>query len=113
MSYPGLLETAEDEPAWKRMAARVVNGILQGRTNNYGTVTLTANAATTTITFAQGVLSQNSTFLIFPTTANAAADIGSAASVYESARSVASKTLTLTHPNNANADKTFRYALIG
>ena len=113
MSYPGIPETAPTDQVWKRLVCLVVNNIMQGRTNNYGTVTLAANAATTTITFAAGRLSSNTTFILFPTTANAAADLGSATSIYESARDVAANTLTLTHPNNANADKTFRYALIG
>jgi hypothetical protein len=113
MSVPGIGKYFANPLDWCRKLTDVVNGILQGRTNNYGTVTLTANAATTTITFAQGRLSQNTTFLIFAKTANAAADMGSATSVYESSRSVVNNTLTLTHPNNANADKTFGYALIG
>ena len=112
MSYPGIPETAPTDQVWKRLVCLVVNNIMQGRTNNYGTVTLAANAATTVITFAAGRLSSNTTFLLFPTTANAAVDIG-AGTLYESARAVASNTLTLTHANNASVDRTFRYALIG
>ena len=112
MSYPGLPYIATNPIEWARSVARVVNGILQGRTNNYGTVTLTANSATTTITFASGRLSSNSTVLFWPTTANAAADFG-AGTMYESARDVLANTLTLTHTNDADADKTFRYSIIG
>lgn len=112
MSYPGAPLVMPDALQWCRRLAEKINDIMQGRTNNYGTVTLTASSATTVITFAKGRLSTNSTVYFWPTTANAAADFG-AGTMYESARAVASNTLTLTHANNANADKTFRYAIIG
>ncbi len=73
-------------------------------------ITLTANAATTVLTFADGCLSATSILSLFPTTANAAAAI---ATTYESARNVLLNTLTLTHANNAQVDKTFRYSLNG
>jgi len=76
--------------------------------NNTGTLTLTANSATTTVP--NSMVTATSKILITPTSANAAADQGSATGVWVSARS-AGTSFTLTHPNNANADKTFDYEI--
>lgn len=72
----------------------------------YGTCTLAAGAATTTVNDAN-VLAGSMIFLM-PTSANAAADV--TAGVYISAK-VAGTSFTITHPNNANADKTFNYII--
>lgn len=74
-----------------------------------GTVTLGAGAATTTVN--NTAVTTNSLIFLQPTSANAAADVGSATSVYISAK-VASTSFTITHPNNANADKTFNYWIV-
>ena len=74
-----------------------------------GTVTLTANSATTTVN--NTIVTANSLIFLFPATANAAADLGSATSVYISAKTAATS-FVITHPNNANADKTFNYLII-
>ena len=73
-----------------------------------GTTTLNAGAATTTVSDT-GVTAA-SRIGLFPITANAAADLGSATSVWVSAK-VAGTSFTITHPNNANADKTFEYVI--
>ncbi len=82
-----------------------------GGANNYsvGTLTLTANSATTVITSVP-FIAANSTVLLTPTSSTAAADVGSATSVYVSAISAATS-FTITHPNNANVDKTFNYMI--
>ena len=88
--------------------AAVINELTQGRSNATGTVTLTAGAATTTVTnsnFASG-----SSVYLTPTTANAAAEIGNG-TMYVSARAAGS--FTLTHANNANADRIYLYAIQG
>lgn len=72
------------------------------------TCTLTANAATTTVSDTR--VTASSQIYLFPTSATAAADVGSATSVYISAK-VAATSFTITHPNNANADKTFNYVI--
>lgn len=89
-----------------RKTASVVNGVLAGKTNNTGTVTLTANAASTVVSDFRAT--SQSVIVLMPTTANAAAAI---ATTYVSSRG--SKTFTLTHANNAQADKTFGYAVVG
>lgn len=74
-----------------------------------GTLTLTASAGTTTIS--NTAVTASSMIFITPTSANAAADQGSATGVWISAK-VAATSFTLTHPNNANADKTFNYEIV-
>lgn len=106
----GVKEQSPDLPQWVAEIAKQSNELLNGRTNNYGTLTLTANAASTTITLAAGRLGNNTVILLQPTTANAA---GAIATTYESSRSVLNGTFTLTHTNNAQADKTFSYVLVG
>jgi len=55
--------------------ATAINNILQGKTNNTGTVTLTANASTTTLSDIR--IGKDSVILLQPTTQNAAKDIAS------------------------------------
>ena len=88
--------------------ARVVNNAMQGKINAVGDVTLTANAASTTLTDAR--IGPNSFIYFMPRTANASAEIGAGA-FYVSARTDGSATLT--HANNAQSDRTFAYLVIG
>jgi len=82
-----------------------------GRSNATGTVTLTINVATTTVTPTQtGSIAAGSTPILTPTTANAATEVGNG-TMYVSA--VANGSFTITHANNAQADRTFRYAILG
>lgn len=83
-----------------------INQMMDGRTDNFGSVTLTSGTTTTTITDARA--SENSTVVLSPRTANAAAAIGT---TYVSAKNNGS--FVLTHANNGQTDKTFDYALIG
>ena len=103
-------DSGSDEPSalrsFIRSVASVVNRMNQGGLNNTGSVTLTVSAATTTITDAR--ISVNSAVVLFPTTANAAAAIGT---TYASTRNNGS--VVLTHTNNAQTDKTFTYAILG
>jgi hypothetical protein len=85
-----------------------IQQIAAGRSNAVGSVTLTAGAASTVVTdnnFAPGSVPR-----FTPTTANAAAEIGNG-TMYVSAR--ANKSFTITHANNAQADRTFLYAIQG
>lgn len=76
--------------------------------SNRGTVTLTANAATTTVN--NSLITSTSRIQLMPTTANAAADQGSATGVWISAK-VDGTSFTITHPNTAAVDKTFDYTI--
>src|ERR1700704_1154729 len=69
--YPGVAPFDEDDAKHRRQLAVVANNLLLGKSNNTGTLTLMANVATTTLTDSR--IGANSTILLHPTTANAAA----------------------------------------
>ena len=89
-----------------REVSLAVNQILKGKLNNIGTVTLTANAATTTLTDTR--IGTGSIIVLQPTTANAA---GALATTYFN--SPGDGTIVINHANNAQTDKTFNYAVLG
>lgn len=104
--YPGVATYDDDEVRHRRQIAIVVNNVLSGKTNNTGTLTVTANAGTTTLTDSR--IGANSVILLMPTTANAAAAL---ANVYFTA--FVDSSCTVNHANNAQTDRIFRYAVIG
>lgn len=113
MTAPGLPRIPESTGAtltevlrWITQAARRINGILDGKTDNYGTVTLTANAATTTLKDAR--LNVNSVVLLMPKSLNAAVAIDT---LYFSTPTKGQ--VVINHGNDANTDKTFRYTVTG
>lgn len=85
--------------------ALAINELTQGRSNAHGTVTLTANAASTVVTNAN--CAAGSHVGLSPTTANAAAAL---ATTYWVA---ANGSFTITHANNAQVDRIFTYAIQG
>lgn len=85
-----------------------VDQIMNGKHRAIGAVTLTAAAATTTVTDAR--VGGNSKITYSPTTANASAEIG-AGTIYVSAKNEGS--FVVTHANNAQADRTFDYTISG
>lgn len=85
-----------------------VNQLLDGRSNNAGTVTLTINVASSAV--ADKRAGKDSVIVFMPTTANATAEVGSG-TMYISARG--KQTFTITHANNAQADRTFGYIIVG
>src|SRR5689334_4478687 len=78
----------------------------QGKTNNTGSVTLTANAATTTISDIR--VGINSVILLSPLTANAAASLPT---IYFN--TPGKQSVVINHANNAYTDKTYSYVVIG
>ena len=94
--------------ASNRDISEVVNNILDGNTNNKGSVTLTASATSTAVTDLRA--GPESVVVLMPTTANASAEVG-AGTIYVSAR--AKQTFTLTHAYNGQTDRTYKYAIIG
>lgn len=87
---------------------QAIRQMMQGRDNAGGTVTLTANAASTTVTAPNcatgcGVFTE-------ATTANAAAEKGNG-TLYVSA--VVNGSFTITHANNAQTDRTFFWSARG
>lgn len=94
-----------DEVVHRYELAVAINGLLGGGTDNTGTVTLAANAATTTIHDSR--IGPLSVVFLMPTTANAAAALPG---VYIAC---AKTTATLTHANNTQTDRTYQYAVFG
>lgn len=98
---------------------KIITAIQQlgaGRSNAVGTVTLATGSATTTVSVANGAISQSgiiapgSVPILVPTTANAATEFG-AGTWYISA--VAKDSFTITHVNSATAGRTFLWAVLG
>lgn len=89
-------------------ALRSIQQLSAGRSNAVGIVTLAASAASTTVTDPN--CAAGSTPIFTPTTAHAAAEQG-AGTMYVSA--VSNQSFTITHANNSQTDRTFRYALYG
>jgi hypothetical protein len=85
-----------------------IRDLYAGRSNAVGTVTLTANAASTAVT-ALNVGASSRVFLS-PTTANASAEFGNG-TIRISA--VGSGTFTITHANNAQNDRTLYWVALG
>jgi hypothetical protein len=97
--------------AEERDLARIVRAVRQlaeGRSNAVGAFTLTAGAAGTVVT--APTCGTGSSVLVFPKTANAAAELGNG-TMYVG--TVANGSFTVTHANNAQVDRTFMYAALG
>lgn len=91
--------------------SRIVQAIRElfaGRSNAVGTVTLTAGAASTSVSAIN--CGASSRVFLMPTTAHASAEFGNG-TIYVSA--VAAGQFTLTHANNAQADRTFFWVVLG
>ncbi|HVR65133.1 MAG TPA: hypothetical protein VMT98_00725 [Verrucomicrobiae bacterium] len=91
-----------------REIAEVVNRMLTGGLNNSGSVTLAAGVSATVV--GDPRVSGSSTILLWPTTTNAAAELG-AGTIHTSAK--AKGGFTLTHANNGLTDRKFDYAILG
>lgn len=101
----------ESDYEWKKHTTIVVNNCAMGKTNNVGTITLTENVTSTTLTLAEGRLGKDSVFLVTAQTANAAAEIG--AGGFYVTTDVGNRTVTINHANNAQTDRTFGYIIAG
>lgn len=113
-NYEGAPESMADPIEWCFRISRIVNNIMKGRTNNVGTVTLTANSATSVVTLAKGQLSQDSAIIFDPLTATAATELyGSTMYVLTASRDVTNKQFTITHANSAVTTRSFRYIIVG
>lgn len=87
-----------------------INQLAAGRSNAVGSVTLTANAATTAV--AATNCAAGSHVFLFPRTANAAAEVGNG-TIYILSTNVIKEQFTITHANNAQIDRTFSWLTIG
>lgn len=91
-----------------RQVAGVVNGVLGGKLNCIGEVTLRESEATTTVTDARASFQSFIDFM--PTTAAAASELADGL-MYVSTRNNGS--FVITHNNAAIAGRTFVYTVIG
>lgn len=106
ISFPQAPENAKAEEGSIRTLVRVINNIMRGKTNNRGEVTLTAGATTTVVSDINA--GGESIVLLMPLTSNAAAAL---ATTYITSQG--KKTFTITHANNAQTDRNFRYTITG
>ena len=83
-----------------------IRALIKGRSHHSGTVTLTQNAATTTVTSRNIAAGYNPQ--LTPASAAAAAEV---ASVYVS--SVTDGSFVIAHPNNATAGRTWHWNAMG
>lgn len=86
--------------------AESINGLIAGKLDVTGEITLTASSTTTSVVDTQ--FESQMVPLFVPLTANASAALGG---LYVSARSNGG--FTLTHASNAQTDKTFAYVRLG
>ena len=86
-----------------------IRDLIRGRSNATGQVTLTADATTTTLVGEN--VNENAQIFLTPRTANAAAAL---ATTHASITRVSGvNTVTITHANNAQTDRTFGYVILG
>lgn len=99
--------SAHDNLTWLRNAARALVDLIT-RANAVTEITLTANAASTTLY--HPTLGYYSHVSLMPQTANAA---GALATTYIAQATMVKGSCVITHANNAQADKTFRVKIDG
>ena len=105
---PRPLAIVGQTPVWRRAVVTAVNSIMNGGVNCTGEITL--EASTTTTTLADPRLGIGSAILFMPLTANAAAELYTNGTMYVSAQTKGAATVT--HANNAQTDRTFRYVIL-
>ena len=104
-NFPFVPEDAREGVPYLLKLMKSLNFAMKGKLNCTGKVTLTASASSTTVTDNRCLA--NSVILMQPTTANAGA-LGAAGHIVASSGS-----FVITHPNNAQTDRTFNYAILG
>lgn len=98
-----------NDPFSRRMY-EVLQQIRNGKIELAGEVTLTAGAASTTVTDIR--ISPQSIIVWHPRTANAAAELA-AGTLYVTDANMGNGTMTITHANNAQVDRSYRYGVLG
>lgn len=107
---PPIPTTGTNWQEWLLKVSRAANDMRSGKMNTGGTFTLTASVASTTLTDSR--ISVDSTVVLVPTTANAAAELGNG-TLYMSESGRVNGSIVVTHANNAQTDRTFRIVIIG
>lgn len=95
-----------------RKVIDAVNNLIDGKVESNSEITLTANQASTVVTDYR--VGKDSVILFMPLTANAATELYGATMYVASANiDPRSNQFTITHANNAQPDRTFRYVILG
>ncbi len=98
-----------NDPFSRRMY-EVLQQIRSGKLEVVGELTLTAGAASTAVTDIR--VSPQSVIVWHPRTANAAAELA-AGTMYITDANMGNGSMVVTHANNAQVDRTFRFAVLG
>lgn len=107
---PPSFSSVSDVQVYARKQYDALFRVMQGKTQNVIELTLAANAATTTLTDSR--ISLQSCFGYDPRTANAAAELG-AGTLYALDANRAKGSVTFTHANNAQTDRTYFLSITG
>ncbi len=110
MSFDGVPADSNDERQHRRQMAAAINRLNRGKYNATGTITLTANVATTSLIDSR--LGPDSLLKFDPMTANAAA-AWVAGTMYVLEANRGQGTWVITHANNAQTDRKFKYLIVG
>lgn len=97
---------------WTIHARNTINGLLLGKSNNTGTVTLHTSTSSTTVVLAKGRLGPNTVILFQPLTADAVTEVSTATMWVSTLDSLNNKFIITNAVNNKN-DRTFNFVLIG
>ncbi len=98
-----------NDPFSRRMY-EVLQQVRNGKLEIVGELTLTAGAASTAVTDIR--VSPQSVIVWHPRTANAAAELA-AGTMYITDANMGNGSMVVTHANNAQVDRTFRFAVLG
>ena len=98
-------ENYDNIPYWLKSITRTINNILNGKINSISSLTLTANATSTTITDLRCTAS--SIVTLMPTTSSARTALNT------SYITVTKQSFTINHTSYSDTDMTFNYAILG
>lgn len=107
---PATFGNISDIQQYMRRVWDALYKLRQGKTENVGEFTLTANAASSTLRDER--ISNQSVIVWHPRTANASTELA-AGTMYITDANISAGSAIVTHANNAQADRSFRYAVIG
>lgn len=98
--------------SWMLRLQASFNAMLNGKTNNVDSVTLNTSTATTTVVLAKGRLGPDTYINFMPLTQNAASELA-AGTMWVSTIDSLNNKFHITNASNMQADRTFRFILVG
>lgn len=109
-AFQAVPEYMQDETEHRRKLARASNQHLLGKMNAFIDFTLATNAGSSALIDPR--IGYYTTILYMPLTAHASAEIGNG-TIFIAQATMQSGQALITHANNAQTDRTFRFLLIG